>query len=101
MLPNFLRPGFLLVTITLCVTFTAFAEQPLPEGYKLLHSQDFSNDSALKDFIFTDQKAWKISPSQKTSALELAAQSDYKPAVRSPVNIALIADKKFGDFILE
>ena len=33
--------------------------------------------------------------------MELATQSDYKPIVRSPFNIALIADRVFEDFVLE
>jgi hypothetical protein len=35
------------------------------------------------------------------AALELMRQSDYKPAVRSPFNIALLADKVWGDLIFE
>src|SRR6266513_3049230 len=53
---------------------------------------------ALRDFVMSDPKAWKFSPS---NALELATQSDYKPLVRSPFNIALIADRVFEDFVLE
>ena len=49
----------------------------------------------------TDPAAWKYSKEEKGGALELAAQSKYKPEVRSPVNISLIKDKVFGDFILE
>jgi hypothetical protein len=65
---------------------------------KLLYEQKFDNANALKDFVMTDGKAWRFSPS---NALELVKQSDYKPIVRSPVNIALIADKVFEDFVLE
>ena len=49
----------------------------------------------------TDSAAWKYSKEEKGGALELAAQSNYKPEVRSPVNISLIKDKVFGDFIME
>lgn len=73
----------------------------LPAGYKLLYEQTFEASSALHDFVMTDPRAWKWSKDEQGSALELVSQSDYKPAVRSPVNIALIADKVFGDFILE
>ena len=65
---------------------------------KLLYEQKFDSAAALKDFIMTDRKAWRFSPS---NALELVTQSDYKPIVRSPVNIALIADKVFEDFVLD
>ena len=73
----------------------------LPDGYKLLYEQTFEAATALQDFVMTDPKAWKWSKDEQSSALELVSQSDYKPAVRSPVNIALIANKVFGDFVLE
>lgn len=65
---------------------------------KLLYEQKFDSADALKDFVMTDAKAWLFSPS---NSLELVKQSQYKPIVRSPVNIALIADKVFEDFVLE
>lgn len=66
--------------------------------YSLLYEQKFDKPDVLKSFLMTDPKAWRFSPS---NALELVKQSDYKPIVRSPVNIALIADKVFEDFVLE
>jgi len=72
-----------------------------PGDYKLLYRQTFDDDAALKDFVMTDTGAWKRAKNDKTSALELVQQSKYTPAVRSPFNIALIADRVFGDFILE
>lgn len=80
----------------------AWAENPagIPAEYKLLYSQDFTAPTALADFAFTDIAAWKLSAGDKP-ALELVQQSNYQPPFRSPVNIALIAGKAFGDFILE
>jgi hypothetical protein len=77
------------------------SKNPLPEGYKLLYEQDCADTSSLKDFVMTDTKAWRWSNEDNGGALELFQQSKYDPAVRSPFNIALIADKVFGDFILE
>ncbi|MBI4663892.1 MAG: hypothetical protein HY735_34250 [Verrucomicrobia bacterium] len=74
---------------------------PLPDGYTLLYQQSFDEAPALRDFVMTDPAAWKYSREEKGGALELVTQSKYKPAVRSPVNIALIADKVFHDFVLE
>ncbi len=81
----------------------AAAEKPpgIPEGYQLLYEQSFDGAAALNDFVMTDPKAWGYARDDKGGSLELAQQSQYNPAVRSPVNIALIADKTFGDFILE
>ena len=73
----------------------------LPAGYQLLYEQNFTNASALKDFVFTDPQAWRHTQTNNLGALELFAQSKYQPKHRSPVNIALLADKVFGDFILE
>lgn len=73
----------------------------LPAGYKLLYEQDFTKPDALKDFVFTDPSAWRLAKEKDKPALELHKQSAYKPEHRSPLNIALIADKVFGDFVLE
>jgi hypothetical protein len=73
----------------------------LPAGYKLLYEQNFTKPDALKDFAFTDPSAWRLAKEKDKPALELHKQSAYKPEHRSPLNIALIADKVFGDFVLE
>lgn len=87
----------------LSVYTTAAAELPadIPESYKLVYQQDFSNPAALKDFTFTDPSAWKISSSDGKHALELVKQSNYKPPFRSPFNIARLTGKTFGDVIIE
>jgi hypothetical protein len=77
------------------------AEGPVPSGYKLLYEQDFQKPDAINGFAMTDPAAWKIASANNQQGLELAKQSNYKPIVRSPVNIALIADRVFGDFVLE
>lgn len=74
----------------------------LPKDYKLLYEQDFDQPEALQSFQMTDRKAWKFAAEKDGGgAMELAQQSKYEPSVRSPVNIALIKDKAFGDFVLE
>jgi hypothetical protein len=97
-----LRLHFLTFALLPVLYVTTRAENPagVPAEYKLLCTQDFSSLLALKDFVYTDPKAWQISPGEKP-ALELVKQSEYKPPFRSPVNIALIAAKAFGDFVIE
>lgn len=92
-----------LLTLATCRPVAPAAEAPanLPAGYKLLYEQKFDSESALKDFAFSDRKAWKFVKDDQGSAMELVQQSRYQPVVRSPVNIALIADKVFTDFLLE
>lgn len=78
------------------------AEPPgVPAGYRLLYEQSFDRAAALQDFVLTDPRAWKIAHDDQGTALELTQQSKYQPPVRSPVNIALLADRAFGDFVLE
>jgi hypothetical protein len=94
---------FLLCAATLFAALaTDAADAPkLPAGYKLLYEQNFTKADALKDFVFTDQSAWRLAKEKDKPALELHKQSAYKPEHRSPLNIALIADKVFGDFVME
>jgi hypothetical protein len=75
----------------------------LPAGYTLLYEQDFASEAALKDFTFSDPAAWRWSGEAggRGGALELHQQSRYTPRVRSPVNLALLTGKQFGDFVLE
>ena len=79
------------------------AENPvgIASGYELLFEQKFDAESSAQSLVFTDAKAWKWSKEENGGALELTQQSQYTPVVRSPVNIALIADKVFTDFVLE
>ncbi len=74
---------------------------PLPANYRLLYEQNFTDASALNDFIFSDPAAWRVTQTEGRPGLELVQQSQYTPRVRSPFNIALIAGKRFGDFVLE
>ncbi|HTH49395.1 MAG TPA: hypothetical protein VMB21_17900 [Candidatus Limnocylindria bacterium] len=97
-----------LISLLPLVTATAFAQQagqpagaPLPAGYQLVYEQHFDSADALRGFAMTDPAAWKFATDGGAFALELADQSKYEPAFRSPFNIALIADRTFGDFVLE
>lgn len=75
----------------------------LPAGYSLLYQQDFTSPDSLNDFTFSDPAAWRWSAGTegRPGALELFQQSRYTPRVRSPVNLALIVGREFGDFVLE
>jgi len=61
----------------------------------------FSNPDAKRDFIFTNPAVWNVTTAGEKNCLELKEQSKYEPPFRSPVNIALLADKAFGDVIFE
>src|SRR5262245_24200660 len=91
------------LAVACLVSVSALADNPpgIPSDYRLVYSQDFAKDDALKDFLFSDPEAWKVSEGDGKKALELVKQSNYTPTVRSPFNIALIKNKVFGDFIVE
>ncbi len=99
----FSRMRFAAAVAILAIQAIAWAaDDHLPKGYKLLYEQAFEKADSIKEFQMTDTAAWKFAKEEQGGgALELAAQSNYKPQVRSPVNIALIKDKVFGDFVLE
>lgn len=91
-------------TLMLAIIFGASAwAAELPSGFKLLYEQKFDKAGSLNDFQMTDTNAWKhvLTEGDHGGTMELVQQSKYSPAVRSPVNIALIKGKVFGDFILE
>jgi len=56
---------------------------------------------ALDAWQATDSAAWRIEDARGGKVLALHKQSDYKPEVRSPVNINLIKDVVVGSFVLE
>lgn len=74
---------------------------PIPEGYSLVYETHFDSPAALQDWVFSDPAAWAASDDGSSRTLELKRQSQYTPKFRSPFNMALLADRVFGDFILE
>jgi len=84
------------------------ADQPAKDnsGLPLLFHEDFKSGSdALNRFAFTDKDAWKLVQDDvngiKQNVLSLVKQSNYKPLVRSPINIAWINDLNVSHFVLE
>jgi len=81
----------------------AEVERPggVPAAYKLVYRQDFEKPGALRDFAFTDPTAWRHGSEDDRGYMELFKKSKYKYVVRSPLNIALIAERRVGAFVLE
>ena len=79
----------------------ATAPQNIPNGYELAYWQPFDEESALDQFRFSDPSTWSHSAPQMNGCLETEGSSSYEPPVRSPRHIALLADRTFGDFVLE
>jgi len=94
----------LLAAMIGCVSGQGWAREPnpnVPEGYRVLYSQDFESKDALKDFEFSDPTQWKLKKRNGNTALEFGGKCSYKPPVRSPRIIGLIGGQEFGSFVLE
>lgn len=91
-----------ILTILIIISATVFSQSTIPEGYELKYSTDFKTADELKNFEFSDPEVWKLSPDcEGTHTLESTGKGKYEPPVRSPLVIALVAHKQFGDFVLE
>jgi hypothetical protein len=68
----------------------------------LVYRDDFERDD-VKGWDFTDSAAWRITAvgEKHNRVLELFQQSKYQPAVRSPLNIALVPGIDMADFVLD
>ena len=79
----------------------AFGEN-IPDGYALVYEQDFSGEKALDDFEMSDPKTWRRDEKDGEYFLDLTKGiGAYKPKVRSPHSIALLATLQVKDFIME
>jgi hypothetical protein len=90
------------VAVGVCIGSAAAAEDAdIPEGYKLLYSQDFEKEKSIQDFEFTEASKWQLSDKDGNHMLECTGPGKYRGKVRSPFSIGLISDQWFGDFVLE
>ena len=76
------------------------AEAEAPKG-KLLHEVRFPDAKGISAFAFTDPAAWRWGFEGGSKYVEHFQKSKYKYPVRSPYNIALVKDAKFGSFTAE
>ncbi|HJN18537.1 MAG TPA: hypothetical protein QGH10_23755, partial [Armatimonadota bacterium] len=98
-----MRATLLCLALTIVVGSVCLGQADAPKtmnGLPLIYEATFDGD--LGDWAMTDEDAWAITQEEDgDTVLSLKAQSKYKPPVRSPVNIARIADLEVSDFILE
>lgn len=85
---------FSLFSVTLC-------SQSVPEGYILVYQQNFSSDTALRDFRFSSPDSWKITNLRENRFLECTGQAQYDSGFHSPATIGIIHRHILGEFILE
>ena len=98
-----MNPVLLLFVALLAFVAPCKAEPPphIPKGFTLQWQPDFTNDAVVKELDATDAKAWRVSNAKGKPALELSGASNYEYKVQSPRSIALLTDRKFGDFVFE
>lgn len=82
---------------------TAVFSQYIPEGYILQYQQNFSGKNPISDFRSDDFQFWTIRSANGNRHLEFNRDIENDPdtTVFSPLNICLIKDYIFGDFIIE
>jgi hypothetical protein len=70
--------------------------------HPLAFQDDFERDEP-KGWDFTDRNAWRLARLDDSHGrvLEQFRESKYQPAVRSPLNIALVQGHDLGDFVLD
>lgn len=89
------------VLVSMWFVDVADAEDPPPtcEGLPLVFTEDF--ERGADRWETTDDSAWELHAHGSGKAFGLnRRQSNYKPEVRSPHNIALIKDLELSDFVL-
>jgi hypothetical protein len=68
----------------------------------LRFEEDFADDDSLQRFVFSSPAHWqRVQVGDRWALEHRHAGSVYQPPHRSPHNIALIADQKFGSFVLD
>ena len=101
-----MRTTSLLALFALLTVSPLSAAREIPKehrGLPLAFYEEFADaEKAKARFEFTHEKAWEVKEAEGKRHLSLTKQSDYKPPVRSPVNIAWVKDLKVGpEFIME
>ena len=86
----------------LLIVLNTSAQADSKTGFPLIYEQDFEEQEAIREFIFSDPAPWFVTGGKDGGlALEYAGRGEYKPRVRSPMIIGLIDDLVLGDFVLE
>jgi len=86
-----------------CLATGTTTDRPagVPDDYNLVYQQDFGDEKATGDFVFSDPQAWEPGQAADKKGLAYDNSAKYKPKVSSPRIIGLIKDIKVKDFVLE
>ena len=93
--------GYLIIFFSI-ISLNTSAQADSNTGFPLIYQQDFEEQEAIREFVFSDPAPWFLTGGKDGGmALEYAGRGDYEPRVRSPLIIGLIDNLVLGDFILE
>jgi len=93
-----MRKPFALALFVLAA-FPAWTEAP-NEDLPLVYEENFAT-GGLERWEFADPKVWKRGEEDGDGFLSTYEDSDYKPIVRSPQNIAWLRNFAVSDFVLD
>ncbi len=75
--------------------------QNIPEGYILQYQQDFSGKNPISDFRSDDFQSWTIGSANGNKYLGFNHHTGADSSIKLPLNICLVDNYIFGDFIIE
>lgn len=90
---------FILVSFTMEISAGDSPVLIQGKSLPLIYISDFTKGT--EGWEFTDANAWKILPENGIPVLSLFQQSKFEPAVRSPLNQAIVKNLTVSDFVLE
>ncbi|MCA9441182.1 MAG: hypothetical protein H6751_15835 [Candidatus Omnitrophica bacterium] len=91
---------FICIFTLLGLTAVSGVAKDAGSDWPVVYHEDFSSGKA-EGWTFADPKVWKVVQDGDESFLSSTDDSDYKPEVRSPENIAWLEDLKVGSFVLD
>lgn len=103
-LPRLVLPCTLLPAAAglLCLhAFSTSDQDATPADMPLVYEQTFTDEHAIRDFIFANPPQWSVREHDGGRHLYHGHGTRYQPPLRSPRNVAVIAPKKFGSFVLD
>ena len=97
-----MRAGPRTGSVLLAGLAAACASEPRgPHGWPLVVAEDFESAESFDEFVFSDSHAWRRASEGSNHFLEQFQASAYEPRFRSPLNLAVLATPRLGDFALE
>jgi hypothetical protein len=89
------------ILLALILSLPACIAQQVPEGYIMQYQQIFSTGKALADFKVDNPDSWGIFQAGSNFYLHFAGSPEHAGSSVLPLNMAILGNQVYGDFILE